>query len=421
MSEQNAEVSWRNYSLVTAAYWAFTLSDGALRTVALLFFHSVGYGALSLAFLFLLYELAGIIANALGGWLAGQRGLKFTLLTGLFLQVIALIGLSLVNQEQVALITVVLVMVFQGCAGVAKDFTKMSSKSAIKTMLPDNQQGALFKWVAVLTGSKNALKGIGFFLGGALLSLYGYISTLYLMAGLLAIVWLICAGLLPKAMGKAKEKKKLTTVFARSRAINVLSAARLFLFASRDVWFVVGVPVFLASALGWDFWQIGGFMGAWTIGYGIVQAFTPGLLKKALKGSHPRGRSARILAGILLISTIAMPLALYSGIDSVWVVLIGLSIYGFIFALNSSVHSYLVLQYASRDEVATDVGFYYASNAAGRLLGTLASGTLAWLGGSAGLGGLLACLWGAVVLVALCVACSVLLPNGKQTEAGEQG
>ena len=213
------------------------------------------------------------------------------------------------------------------------------------------------------------------------------------MAGLLAIIWCVCALLLPKAMGKAKQTKKLSTVFARSRSINVLSAARLFLFASRDVWFVVGVPVFLAAALSWDFWQIG---ASWGLGRSAMALFkySPPDYSKALKGSHPRGRSGRILAILLLISTLAMPLVLYSGIDSVWVVLVGLSIYGVIFALNSSVHSYLVLQYASRDEVASDVGFYYASNAAGRLLGTLASGTLAWLGGSAGVGGLLACLWG---------------------------
>ena len=282
MTEQKPEVSWRNYSLVTAAYWAFTLSDGALRTVALLFFHAIGYGPLTLAFLFLLYELAGIIANTLGGWLAGQRGLKFTLLTGLFLQIVALCGLSLVNQEQVAMWTVALVMLFQGCAGVAKDFTKMSSKSAIKTMLPDSQQGALFKWVAVLTGSKNALKGVGFFLGGALLTLLGYISTLFLMAGLLAVVWFICAVLLPKSMGKAKKKETHHHVCALPCHKHTFGGALIPICLTRCL-VCCWATGFFGRCFIVGFWQIGGFMGAWTIGYGIVQAFTPGLLKKALK------------------------------------------------------------------------------------------------------------------------------------------
>ncbi|TVR15672.1 MAG: MFS transporter [Planctomycetota bacterium] len=410
-------VSWRNYAVVTAAYWAFTLSDGALRTLVLLYYHTQGYSPITLAFLFLLYELAGVVTNAIGGWLAGRKGLRLTLIAGLGIQVLAVLALSLLDDLGVLLLSVALVMLCQGGSGVAKDLTKMSAKSAIKVVVPAGRDSLLFRWVAVLTGSKNALKGVGFFVGGLLLETVGFRHGLWLMAACLAVVLLCARGLLPADLGRSKIKKGLRSIFARSRGLNMLSAARLFLFASRDVWFVVGVPIFLYGALDWTFWQVGGFMGAWTIGYGIVQSFTPQLLRLALRGEAPRQLSAQVLAAALLVVALALPLALHAGLDAQMVIMVGLGVYGLVFALNSSVHSYLVLAYASRDEVATDVGFYYASNAAGRLLGTLASGTLAWLGMALAdtqgiaLAVVLWCLWGAVAFALITVVISLILPT----------
>lgn len=416
-------VSWRNYAVVTAAYWAFTLSDGALRTLVLLYYHTQGYSPITLAFLFVLYELAGVVTNAIGGWLAGRRGLRLTLIAGLGIQVAAVLALSFLDDVGILFLSIALVMLCQGGSGVAKDLTKMSAKSAIKVVVPAGRDSLLFRWVAVLTGSKNALKGVGFFLGGLILETVGFRHGLWLMAAALALVLVVSRGLLPADLGRSKVKKGLRAIFARSRGLNLLSAARLFLFGSRDVWFVVGVPIFLYGALGWTFWQVGGFMGAWTIGYGIVQSFTPAILRLLLRGQAPRQGSAQVLALALLLVSAALPLVLMAGVDAQAVMIVGLGLYGFVFALNSSVHSYLVLAYASRDEVATDVGFYYASNAAGRLIGTLASGTLAWLGmslagaESLALNGVLWCLWGATAFALITVLLSLLLPPPMQEVA----
>jgi predicted MFS family arabinose efflux permease len=412
-------VSWTNYLVVTAAYWGFTLTDGALRTLVLLHFHQLGFSAITLAFLFLLYEVAGVVTNGVGGWLAGQKGLRLTLIVGLLLQVVALVALSFNGPGWMLALSVAYVMGCQALSGVAKDLTKMSSKSAIKVVVPQGQHGALFKWVAVLTGSKNALKGVGFFLGALLLQGLGFQGSLLAMAGGLALVLICSLALLPKTIGKSKKKKKLSQLFAKSRGLNILSAARLFLFGSRDVWFVVGVPIFLHAVLHWDFWQVGAFMGVWTIAYGIVQSAAPALLRKSLGGQAPGATTALVLVLALVVVSVAIPLALHLQVPATIVLLGGLGIYGIVFALNSSVHSYLVLAYSDRDEVAENVGFYYMSNAAGRLIGTLASGVLAWLGGSAGMGGVLACLWGAAVFAALASLVSFRLPPPPlEPEAG---
>lgn len=410
-------VSWRNYALVTAAYWGFTLTDGALRTLVLLHFHHLGFSPVVLAFLFLLYEFAGIVTNGVGGWLAGQKGLRLTLLLGLTLQVVALLLLSATDPAWILALSVGWVMGCQALSGVAKDLTKMSSKSAIKVVVPQGQDSKLFAWVAILTGSKNALKGVGFFLGALLLQWLDFRGALWVMAGGLALVLVAMLALLPKAIGRSKKKKKLSQLFAKSRGLNLLSAARLFLFGSRDVWFVVGVPIFLHGVVGWDFWAVGAFMGLWTIGYGIVQVAAPKMLKRFLGGAAPGAGTARALVGVLVLTTLALPVALHLGLPTTPVLMIGLGIYGLVFALNSSVHSYLVLAYSDRDEVAESVGFYYMSNAAGRLLGTLASGVLAWLGGVHGLGGVLWCLWGAVGFSVAAALISLVLPPPNDAEA----
>lgn len=396
----------RQYLLITGNYWAFTLTDGALRMLVVLHFHQLGYSPLQVALLFLFYEIFGVVTNLVGGWLGARIGLNRTMNIGLALQVAAL---SMLLVPAVWL-TVPWVMAAQALSGVAKDLNKMSAKSSIKLLVPGDQQGALYRWVAALTGSKNALKGVGFFLGGALLTWLGFTAAVAAMAVALAVVWMLSLWLLKRDLGKAKSKPKFRELLSKSRAINLLSAARLFLFGARDVWFVVALPVFLAEVLGWDFWQVGGFLAAWVIGYGIVQAVAPNFTGRndltGKRGSQlPDGRTALRWAVLLAFAPASMAWLLYQGQDARAVVIIGLTVFGVLFAINSSLHSYLIVSYAAEDGVSLDVGFYYMANALGRLLGTVLSG---WVYQMAGLP---ACLAISAALVALAAVVSIALPR----------
>jgi hypothetical protein len=391
----------RNYILVTGAYWGFTLTDGALRMLVLLHFFNLGYSPVTLAFLFLLYEFFGIVTNLLGGWLASRMGLRVTLVAGLGLQVAALGMLALLNPGWGEIASVAWVMASQALSGIAKDLTKMSSKSAIKVLVPADAKGALFKWVAVLTGSKNALKGAGFFVGAFLLSVAGFSGALWIMAGGLALVWLGSWASLPSEMGKAKAKAGFRDLFSKSREINVLCVARFFLFGARDIWFVVGVPVFLRGVLGWSFAEVGAFMAFWVIGYGFIQGAAPAILR----GRVPAGGAASGIAFALAAVAGAIPLALAAGAPAGVVIVGGLSIFGAVFALNSAVHSYLILDYTDGDKVALNVGFYYMANAGGRLVGCLLSGVLYQVAGLAG------CLWGAFAFAVAAAVTALKLPR----------
>ena len=387
----------RQYLLVTGNYWAFTLTDGALRMLVVLHFHQLGYSPLQIAALFLFYEIFGVVTNLLGGWLGARIGLNRTMNIGLGLQVAALLMLTV----PVAWLTVPWVMAAQALSGIAKDLNKMSAKSSIKLLVPAGAEGRLYLWVARLTGSKNALKGVGFFLGGALLALFGFRAALLAMAGALLLVWLASLALLKKDLGKARAKPKFRDLLSKSRAINILSAARLFLFGARDVWFVVALPVYLAAVFGWSFWQVGGFLALWVIGYGIVQTLAPAITG-ARSGALPDGRTAFVWAALLA----GLPAAMAFGLElSPWVLLGGLLLFGVLFAVNSSLHSYLIVSYAKEDGVSLDVGFYYMSNALGRLLGTLLSGWVyqVW--------GLAACLWVSALFVLLAALISLGLPR----------
>jgi hypothetical protein len=302
----------RNYALVTGAYWGFTLTDGALRMLVLLHFDRLGYSAVEIAFLFLFlfYEFFGIVTNLLGGWIAARSGLKVTLYGGLLLQIGALIMLAFLQPAWARLTSVAYVMAARALSGIAKDLTKMSAKSAIKVVIPEGEDGALFKWVARLTGSKNALKGAGFFLGAALLTALGFAGSLVAMAVGLLIVLPGTVVALPSGIGKAKVKVKFATLFSKSVPVNWLSAARLFLFAARDVWFVVGLPVFLASTLGWTFMQVGALVAAWFIGYGMIQAIVPEILRQAGARQGVTGDTARLWAFVLTAIPVALALAL---------------------------------------------------------------------------------------------------------------
>lgn len=392
--------SVRQYLLVTGNYWAFTLTDGALRMLVVLHFHALGYSPLQIAVLFLFYELFGVITNLVGGYLGARLGLNRTMNIGLGLQAVALLMLTVPG----AWLTLPWVMGTQALSGIAKDLNKMSAKSAIKLLVPDGQQGTLYKWVAILTGSKNALKGVGFFLGGALLALLGFQGALLAMAGVLAAIWLSSLVLLKKDLGKAKAKPKFRDILSKSRAINILSAARMFLFGSRDVWFVVALPVYLSSVFGWDFWKVGGFLAAWVIGYGIVQSFAPNITGKN-RGQVPDGRTAFIWALALAGLPAAIALGLTTGPSPQGVLLGGLMVFGALFAVNSSLHSYLIVSYAKEDGVSLDVGFYYMSNAMGRLIGTVLSGWVYQVYG------LPACLWISSGFVLLAALISIGLPR----------
>ena len=390
----------RQYLVVTGNYWAFTLTDGALRMLVVLHFHGLGYSPLAIAALFLFYEIFGVVTNLVGGWLGARLGLNRTMNIGLGLQVVALLMLTV----PAALLTVPWVMAAQALSGIAKDLNKMSAKSSIKLLLPDGQQGTLFKWVALLTGSKNALKGVGFFLGGALLALLGFAGAVLAMAAVLALVWLASLVLLNRDLGKARHKPKFSELLSKSRAINILSAARLFLFGARDVWFVVALPVYLSATFGWDFWQVGGFLAAWVIGYGIVQSFAPHLTGKR-RGRVPDGRAAFVWAALLALLPALIALGLDSALPAQPLLIGGLLLFGVLFAVNSSLHSYLIVSYAREDGVSLDVGFYYMSNALGRLLGTLLSG---WVFQAHGLA---ACLWVSTAFVLLAALISLGLPR----------
>lgn len=400
----------KNYSLVTAAYWGFTLTDGALRMLVLLHFHDLGYSAVQIAFLFLLYEFFGVITNLIGGWIGSHLGLKVTLFAGLTLQVFALGALGFLNPEWPVLLSVCYVMGLQALSGIAKDLTKMSSKSAIKVLLPENADSALFKWVAILTGSKNALKGVGFFLGGFLLTAVGFRHSLWLMATGLALILAATLLSLPREIGIAKKKTKFSSILSKSRDINLLSAARLFLFGSRDIWFVVGLPVFLSASLGWNHTQVGGFLALWVIGYGGVQALAPKLLKLFLGDGTPRDGTAALGAFALAGLTALIAIGVVFNLSPWLTVVFGLGLFGLIFAVNSSVHSYLILAYTEADQAALNVGFYYMANASGRLVGTLLSGIVFQLAGLVG------CLWVSAVFVLLAGFISLLLPRGQRVE-----
>lgn len=408
----------RNYVLVTAAYWAFTLTDGAIRMLVLLHFYTLGYNSFEVAMLFLFYEFFGIVTNLVGGWVGQRLGLKLTLYSGLGLQVIALGMLGVVPTEWLLLpaFSVPFVMSAQALSGIAKDLTKMSSKSAIKLVVPENANSTLFKWVALLTGSKNALKGVGFFLGALLLTSIGFqYAMLVMSAGVLVILFAVIL-LLRGRFQTPTSKVPFKAVFSKSRAINLLSAARLFLFASRDVWFVVGLPVFLHEALGWDFWQVGGFLALWVIGYGFVQAATPTFMTRRMKRQltehgqayGPDGKTATMLAFVLAVFPAGIALALMTDISPTSALVGGLIAFGVMFAINSAVHSYLILAYTESDKVSLNVGFYYMANAGGRLTGTVLSGILYLFFG------LIGCLWASVVFVLAAGFISLLLPTNIQ-------
>ena len=389
----------KQYLIITGNYWAFTLTDGALRMLVVLYFHQLGYSPINIAMLFVFYEVFGVITNLIGGWLGARWGLNKTMNIGLGMQIVALMMLTVPAD----MLTVVYVMIAQALSGIAKDLNKMSAKSAIKLLVPKDSAGSnnkLYQWVAVLTGSKNALKGVGFFLGGVLLTTFGFKGAIQLMAVMLLFVWMWSLFSLKAELGKAKNKPKFTEIFSKSSSINLLSAARLFLFGARDVWFVVALPVFLATTFNWDHWWVGGFMASWVIGYGMVQSIAP-----RFTGQTPSPRSAALWAGYLAVIPVLIAIALHYQFYVQFSIIVGLLIFGGLFAINSSLHSYLIVSFASSDGVSMDVGFYYMANAMGRLIGTVLSGWVFQVYG------LEMCLWISALFIATAAVISLQLDH----------
>ncbi len=400
----------RNYLTVTGGYWAFTITDGAIRMLVVLYFHLLGYSPFEVAMLFLFYEFFGVVTNLVGGWLGARMGLNLTMHMGMAMQVVALTMLAAPD----AWLSVPYVMFAQALSGIAKDLNKMSAKASVKTLVKDGAESRLFKWVAILTGSKNALKGAGFFIGAALLEWVGFRAALLGLAGMLLTVLTVTAILLPSGVGKMKSKPKFSQVFSKVPAINWLSAARFFLFGSRDVWFVVGLPVFLYDVLKWDFMEVGGFLALWVIGYGFIQASAPKLIGRSHHGRGPGGGTARFWAFVLAVFPAGIALGLAWGWRADIVIITGLILFGIVFAINSAVHSYLILAYSSHDKVAMNVGFYYMANAGGRLAGTVLSG---WAYQVWGLEG---CLWWSTGFVLMAGLLSLALPEvqNQTTDSG---
>jgi hypothetical protein len=408
------------YIAVTAAYWAFMLTDGALRMLVLLHFHTLGFSPVQLAYLFVLYEIAGVVTNLSAGWIAARFGLTSTLYAGLALQVVALIALAQLDPGWTLGVSVAFVMLVQGASGVAKDLAKMSSKSAVKLLAPTTGDG-LFRWVALLTGSKNAVKGLGFLLGAALLATIGFTLSLHLMATALALILLAVLVFMPAGLPRGRKGAKFSELFSRSVNVNWLSAARVLLFGARDVWFVVGIPIYFYAVLsdGSDagnraaFFLIGSFMAVWIILYGAIQAAAPRILKATERGEADLIGAARHWALMLCgVPAMLASLVVLQTEPAPWLTIalvVGLLVFGALFAVNSSLHSYLILAFTRSERVTMDVGFYYMANAAGRLLGTLLSGLTYQTGG------LPLCLGTAAFMVALsALAAGKLRPQTTQ-------
>ena len=408
----NEGVDLRNYAVVTGAYWADTITDGAVRVLVLFHFYTLGFTPFQLASLFLFYEIFGILTNLFGGWIAAKFGLRRTLEGGLSVQLLATGMLAFAPASWLVL---PYVMASQALSGIAKDLTKMSSKSAVKLLVPEGAHGDLYKWVAILTGSKNALKGVGFFVGGLLLTVVGFRPALFILMGLTAAALVVVLTMMRGHLGTPDRTAKFRGMFSNNRSVNILAAARIFLFASRDVWFVIGLPVFLESVLGWSFWQAGGFLAIWVIGYGMVQASAPTTMRRWAGAEGPTGTTATWLAFVLAVFPASIAIELSAGVNATAAIVVGLILFGIVFALNSSVHSFLILRYAEGDKVAMNVGFYYMANAGGRLLGTLLSGALyQWKG-------LEACLWASTAFVLIAGILSWFLPDATEARRQKTG
>lgn len=393
----------------TIPYLGFELTDGAIRMMVVLHFHALGFNPFQIASLFLLYEIAGIVTNFIGGWLGSTFGLEKILIAGLIIQVVAMAMMTAGDTH----LSVFYVMVTQGLSGTAKDLVKVGSKTSLKFVIPEGSDGALFKWVSIITGSKNALKGVGFLVGGLMMSSLGMQVSMGIMSACLAVATFLLIPTMPKGLGRATKKVKIKSLFSKTPAINILSAARFFLFGSRDVWFVIGLPVFLQEVAGWSYTGVAAFLALWVVGYGVAQSVVSRFFDGDDLAQTMGHTSVALWTANLMFFPIGIVVAMTVGIDPTFVIVVGLLGYGVFFAVNSIIHSYLVLLYSDRKKAAADVGFYYMANAGGRLVGTLMSG---WAYQTHGLVGCLVWSAGALATASLI---SLLLPPLARATGGD--
>lgn len=393
----------RIYLIIAAAYLLFTITDGALRMLILFFAYTQGFSPLEIAIMFVLYECCGIVTNLLAGVVGSRIGLKYVLLVGLFLQLVSFAGLFgmhfLMQVFENRYFYVTYIALVQALSGIAKDSIKMSGKSLTKLSTKENAHSLLFKLVAFLTGAKNGMKGVGYFLGTLTLNVVGFLWSLVILAILIVAAF---PGIyfLDKELGRSKSKLDFRQIFCKGWNVNFLSAARFFLFGSRDLWFEIALPLFLRGVLKWPYVSVGIFMAVWIIAYGAMQSFTPQIVLKPLKCCFPPTSKVLIpwnavLTVLIFVIAIALELVFrltsassneqYYGLTVV--IIIGLIIFALLFAINSAIHSYLILIYTNKDKVAMNVGFYYMANAGGRMIGTLISGIVY------NYIGLAACIW----------------------------
>ena len=188
----------------------------------LLHFNQLGYTPVQLAFLFLLYEFFGIVTNLVGGWLAARTGLRFTLVLGLALQVVALGLLAFLNREWSMALSVAYVMGCQALSGIAKDLTKMSAKSAVKVLVPE---GRRVRAVQVGRGAdrlEERAERRGLLRRRASCSRCSASAARLRRwpTGVLVVLVFVLASL-PAAIGQAKKKPTFTGILSNSPGINV--------------------------------------------------------------------------------------------------------------------------------------------------------------------------------------------------------
>ena len=404
MTNNRVDSGLKQYLVITGSYWAFTLTDGALRMLVVLYFHQIGYSPLEIASLFLFYEFFGIITNLTGGWLGARIGLSKVLNIGLILQVLALTMLLVPT----TMLGIIWVMSAQALSGIAKDLNKTSAKSSVKLFVEDGETGRLYRWVSALTGSKNTMKGIGYFMGGLLLALLDFKGAVIALLAPLVLAILASLILLKRDLGKTQHKAQFAEIFSRNQTINWLSAARFFLFASRDIWFVIALPVYLSTNLDWTNWQVGAFLASWVIAYGAIQVLAP-KITSSFEQRHPITQLVNWGLLLAIVPTL-IATALSNSLNPTLTIIFGLLIFGFIFAINSALHSYLIVNQARAEGVSLDVGFYYMANAGGRLIGTLLSGLVFQAFG------LITCLWVSALFLFITAGISIMTPARNISE-----
>ncbi|CAM9497833.1 unnamed protein product [Ascophyllum nodosum] len=386
----------RNLYTAALSYNGYTITDGALRLIVLLHAADLGFNAIEIAFMFSLYEVAGVFTNLFGGVAGSKFGLQCTLMTSLILQIVCLSALTQTERIVGSLSeatsgsarymeATLYITAWQTLAGVAKDFMKLTGKATPKLVTKEGAEGRLFQLVAWLTGMKNALKGFGSAMGALLVSQIGWINSLWILVGFLFLFLPLGVLGMDRDLGVSQAKKiDWKGVFNKGRNVNTLSFARFFLFASRDAWFEIGLPLFLRLELGWRGEVVGLVLAGYIIIYGNLQAMTTKLYKKS-DGSagQPTGISAFMWAGYCSVVPLVTGIVAYfthirakNDIATAIVLIVGTIVFAAIFAVNSSVHSYLIVSYSNKDKVAMDLGFYYMANAMGRLVGIVIGGFL---------------------------------------------